>query len=393
MGRMRDAINALRGKKAPESAVTVTKTRADCIMTSREAIYAAVSRISTAIASMPCHLYRGGVIQRNDPLERLLAYQPNCSMTGYIFRLTMQANVGLEGRAYALIRPAGDGNPAALDVLDPMRVEPMRNTDDGEIWYRVNAEGAKQMWVHSSGMLVLKYLCTNGENGIRPTDVLRNTLEYDAQMKEFSKRQVQGTNTGVFLETPSNVGKEQALKLANDFLEVYTQTGKQVVMLQGGMKATQMQQSPLAQGSLDVERMTINRVATVYNIPSHLLGDYGSTSFASQEQQTLEFRTLTLLPIVTQWEEELNQKLLTYDRCASGYSFRFDMDALTRADTAARGDYYQKAVRSGWHTINDIRAKEFIAPYERCGNTPLASKDLWPLERLEKGDVNNGGKV
>lgn len=84
-----------------------------------------------------------------------------------------------------------------------------------------------------------------------------------------------------------------------------------MLVLEGGIKATTFNQSPVDAQLMDVERITRNRVATVYNLPPHMLGDYSDTSFSTAEQQMQEFLQLTIIPIVQQWEDELNRKLLS----------------------------------------------------------------------------------
>ena len=55
----------------------INRPRADRTMEGNEAIYAAVSRISNTIASMPMHLYKGFKIQEDHPLERLVSLEPH----------------------------------------------------------------------------------------------------------------------------------------------------------------------------------------------------------------------------------------------------------------------------------------------------------------------------
>ena len=127
-----------------------------------------------------------------------------------------------------------------------------------------------------------------------------------------------------------------------------------------------------------MERITRNRVATVYNIPPHMLGDYSDTSFSTAEQQMQEFLQLTIMPIVAQWEQELNRKLLTPAEYVQGCRFRFDIEALARADTATMAEKHQKAIRGGWMRINEVRQREGLPPDE-MGNELMASRDLLPL--------------
>lgn len=124
--------------------------------------------------------------------------------------------------------------------------------------------------------------------------------------------------------------------------------------------------------------ITRNRVATVYNLPPHMLGDYSDTSFSTAEQQMQEFLQLTIIPIVQQWEDEFNRKLLTPEEFAVGYRIRFDTDALTRADTLATAQTNQMAIRGGWRKPNEVRQSEYRPP-DPYGDHLMSSRDILPL--------------
>ena len=65
--------------------------RADATLRGSELIYAAVSRISSTMASLPMHLYKGWEIQTNHPLEQVVCRQPNPNFTRFSFVQTMEA--------------------------------------------------------------------------------------------------------------------------------------------------------------------------------------------------------------------------------------------------------------------------------------------------------------
>ncbi|MEG1515269.1 MAG: phage portal protein, partial [Clostridia bacterium] len=179
-------------------------------------------------------------------------------------------------------------------------------------------------------------------------------------------------------------------KFVSEFVETYRASKGRVMVVQGGVTASTMNLPAVDARVLDVERITKNRVATVYNIPPHMLGDYSDTSYSTAEQSMLEFLQLTILPILTQWENELNRKLLTWEMIADGYAFRFDMDALTRPDAATMAEKNQKALRGGWQTINETRAMDGKPPVSG-GDTPLIARDLLPLERVLNGETISAG--
>ena len=387
----RQARQQARARDEPGSVTglrSVVRTRADYTMTNSEAIYAAVSRISNTIASLPIHLYLDREIQMDHDLEYLIAFRPNPCMTAFTFRQTMEANRNNEGNAYALLVPDETGHTVRLDVLDPTRVQPMREQETREMWYRVSFDDGKQGWVHHSSMLVLKHMSANGEKGIRPVDVLRGTLNYDADIKHFSVKQLEGVSSAVILNVPgTGLSEEKKKKLIKQFLTTYAESGGKVIVMEGGITASTMQQPAVDANVLNVERVTRNRVATVYNIPPHMLGDYSDTSYATAEQSMLEYLQMTINPIIEQWEEELNSKLLTWEMVKQGYTFRFDLVNLWRTDTLTMANRNQMAIRSGWLRPNEVRRQDHL-PDDPAGDTLLISRDLVPLAEAIKGTIN-----
>lgn len=358
--------------------ISITRPRADVTLQGHEAIYAAVTRIANTVASIPVHVYKGRERQDTHPLEKLLNLSPNPSMSAYIFKQTMEAFRNTEGMAYALIIRDGLGEITRLDVLDPTRVRPLIERDSREIWYDITLEG-KMYPIPGYMVLALKHMSANGISGIRPLDVLRGSLDYDAEVKEISLNQLDGINHGVMLEVPGQALDEtRKAQIVADFLDAYESSGQRVLVLEGGIKATTFNQSPVDAQLMDVERITRNRVATVYNLPPHMLGDYSDTSFSTAEQQMQEFLQLTIIPVVQQWEDELNRKLLSDADYKAGYRFRFDTDSLIRADMVAMANKYQMAIRGGWMRMNEVREREGLPP-DPNGDELMCARDVIPL--------------
>ncbi len=372
--------NESGGTQLPEDATRINRVRADVSMTGSEAIYAAVSRISNTVASIPLHLYKGRELQRDDPREQMVAFAPGPGSTPFSFLQTMEAFRNIEGRAYALLVPRESGlGIVRLDVLDPTRVTPKRDPITREMWYFLQGDKGPLPPLHGSRVIAIKHMSANGELGIRPLDVLRDTLDYDKQIKECSLRQLEGINSGVVLNVPNTgLGEKQKQTLIKQFYDAYRESGGRIVVIEGGMTATTLTQSAVDAKLLDVERVTRNRVATVYNIPPHLLGDYSDTSFSTAEQQMQEFLQLTILPILTQWEQELNCKMLTPKEYSQGYRFRFDLNALIRADIKTMAEKNQMAIRGGWNTVNEVREDDGKAPHPD-GDHLMCARDMIPL--------------
>ena len=383
--KKRLGANQRAGPSGDKGAVTVFplgpvwRNRSDHQLTTSEAIFAAVLRISTAMASMPLRLYQGYALAKDHPLDRLIR-MPNPDMTQYTFVQTQEAFRNTAGNAYGLLVPnANDTTVERIDVLNTSRVRPQRHETTHEMWYIVTLDDGTQVPVHGSRMLVFRHLSANGEVGISPVDVLKGTLDYSNRVKEISVKQLEGVNGGVALTVPQQGLTEEAKKKAiADFLKAYQDSNGNVIVLEGGITATMLNQSPIDPKVLDVDKISKNRVAVVYSLPPHMLGDFTKASYATTEQQNREFAQMTLLPIVTQWEQELNKKLLTPKMQAEGYAFRFDMEALLRGDSATMAETNVKAIRGGWRKPNEVRETEGRAP-DPNGDELMVSRDLIPL--------------
>lgn len=168
-------------------------------------------------------------------------------------------------------------------------------------------------------------------------------------------------------------------------MNAYRESGGRLVVLEGGITATTLAASPVDPKVLDVERISKNRVATVYCIPPHMLGDYTDASYTTAEQGKREFLDLTIATIVSQWEAEYNLKLLTWKKIQQGYTFRCDLRAAQRADIQTMAAMYQQAVRGGWMTPNEVRENEGYPP-DASGGELMGSRDLVPLRMLLSGE-------
>lgn len=355
--------------------------RGDYTLQNSELLFSAVSRISNALSAMPVKLYKGSKETRSD-LNDLVSFAPNPNMTSSQFFKTMEACRDTSGNAYALKAYDESGNLSRIDILDPGRVKAIMDQESGELWYRISPEQGNEIYVHNYHVLHIPFISTNGYSGINPVTVLFDTISYSESIQKFSVEQLEkGINAAIVLEAPANLGEKQKDDMVNDFMQTYKETSGNILLLESGVTAKSLNLSPVDSKLFEVEKITRSKVAMVYNLPPHLLGDYSDTSFSSQEQQMLEFLMLTMLPIVTAYEQELNRKLLTKRQRKAGYAFRFNMDSILRADAATQADVYQKSIRGGWMKPNEVRSK-YNMPFEPEGNKLLAARDLTTLEYI-----------
>jgi hypothetical protein len=98
----------------------------------------------------------------------------------------------------------------------------------------------------------------------------------------------------------------------------------------------------------------------------------GAMSYASVEEQHIEFVTMTLRPYVHKLEESFSTLL------PSDAFLRFSMEGLLRGNITSRYAAYSQGVQAGFLSIADIRRLEDLRPVEGSDTlrVPLANVNL-----------------
>lgn len=387
--------NVASGVRGANLAWTLDSMRASQSLASSETIYAAVLRIANALGTMPVHLYKGTERMIDDPRDYLLSLRPNKRQSAFEFKRAMEICRNTEGRAYAVKRFNAYGQLAALECLDPLKVTPLEEETTGEIWYCVS-DGNGMEYLHNWYVLEFFHASTNGVSGVRVMDVLAGTVQYGEEVKKFSLENLKNVSNAIVMQFPTTFDKPGRVRAVKETLDIYRQNGGKIIALDAGVTASMLGGSGIDPAAFDVDGVTRRRVATVLTLPPHILGDYGDVTSATIEGQNLELLTMTMTPIVQQWIEQLDYKMLTPQERREGWEYRFDMEAYLRADGKTMAAIGQSQIRCGLRTPNELRAKDHLAP-KPGGDVLLVSKDLAPVELVAKGgtiDLNalNGEK-
>jgi hypothetical protein len=123
-------------------------------------------------------------------------------------------------------------------------------------------------------------------------------------------------------------------------------------ILSGGAKYVSTTVSNDSAQFLDSRRFAVEEVARAFNIPLHMLGIPDTASYASVEQNNLQFISHTLRPILEKIE-------WAYSRILPTTAFiKFNFSALLRGDLQSRYSAYSIATQAGFKSINEIKRLE-----------------------------------
>ena len=342
------------------------------------AVYSAVSLIADTISTLPLDSYI-----RLDGQRRAFrpapdwVRQPDIALPRTAFYNSAIVSLLLDGNLFVRIIPARDGAIANLIVLNPKTVTVKRNARQ-ELIFEVEGESKP---LTKEEMIFLPDVLRPGHvRGVSRVEALKENFGLALALERFAATFFgQGTNLGGVIEFPGNLTAEQAENLRNSFDVKHKgwRRGHRTGILSGGATFKTTQVDPEGAQSIEARRLAVEDVARAFNIPANMLNIPGTTTYASVEQNNLQFITHTLRPIVQKLEGAFSPLMARYPGGETAF-IKFNLDGLARADLQSRLSAYSTGLQAGFLTINDVRRLEDLSDIE----DPAASQVRVPLANM-----------
>ncbi|HBI6923271.1 phage portal protein [Clostridium perfringens] len=343
-------------------------------LNTNENIFSAVSLLSNALASAPISVYKD--YEKLKPIEndlaRLFEYGPNNFQSTFQFIRLMETLRNTKGAAYAIKEYGFNNRLERLWVMNPDNVTPQMEKDSRELYYAISKDGAIN-YVHSSHIIAVNYVTTDGYTPISPLDVLRNTVDYDREIKEFSLNQMKdGLKANLVIKLQAKLNKEE-LDNYNEMINRFKSNG--ILYVDNGKEFQELKKSSFIDPNVAaVEEITVERVERVYTIQGKLTGK------ATNVEDLLYLKD-SILPTARMYEQEFTKKCITNTERDEGIKVKISLNGFARADMKTRGEFYFKGVRTGWFCPDEVRALEDMPPI-KGGDTYYVSKDLIPVDMI-----------
>lgn len=342
------------------SGVTMDQDKALKVST----VYAAVRLLSDTISTLPVDTFIRVNGQRVPYRPRpSWVYQPDAGTSKDEFLQQLMVSLLMDGNAFVRVYRGtsgpNSGLPVALVVLDPTKVEVRRNRDrEIEYVHDYHTVISRQDILH-----VTELKKPGALRGISRVDELKDTLGMAQALTEFAARFFgSGSVTSGIIETPAMMNKEQALELKTVFESTHRGIDKshRVGVLGGGSKFVKTGVDPEEAQMLQSRQFAVEEVARIFRIPPHMLQvtTPGSMSYASVEQNAIQFSQYTLRPYISKIESALTSLL------PGDVFYRINLDGLLRGDFQTRMSGYSTAVQMGAFSINDVRRLEDLSPVD-----------------------------
>lgn len=334
-------------------------------------VYSAVSTISNTVASCP--------FISNTPLISKMLNSPDVDniRSGFNFWSSVLTNLLINGNSFALIENGGH----ALKFVENNQMTVSYDTNTGQVSYRYQAEPATSAQnVPVSQVLHFKILSMDGIAGISPLYALRDSLDLQTIGTQTLKDVFQSGIHGMLNVSKTDLSDSAKENLRQNFQKI---ASSGVGVSDDSIKFEQISVDEGLLKAIQTNNLASEKVASVYGLPSEILGVENSHSSVSQSLKTLFLQGLT--PYFEAIQSELNNKL-------SGYSISQDLSGILPENVSDKAKTLISLVQNGIMMPAEARQTLNIDKPDDSKNGALnryyASLNYSQLENLSENDYN-----
>lgn len=335
--------------------------------------------LSTLPASVKQSTDTGSRTAYEHPVYRLIHDKPNPFQTASDFWKSVSAHIDLHGNAFAIVTYSGRYQPTRIDLVeDPCSVV-IKKSETGKAFYEVSGK------IYSDyEVLHFKDLSLDGYYGCSKVKFNSSTIGYAGKLRSYGEKAINTKPPGYFsTESSFDVIKKQEDALSKGWKGAIEE-GK-TPFLPFGLKYNNLQINPDDAQYLDAIEATKEDVCGIFRVPPTLVQNYQRATFANAEQQDLVFIKYTMLPLITNIEQECNSKLFSEANATSKnpYYIKFNVNAFMRGDFKTRTEGYRTLWERGLITGNMVADFEDWDHYEG-GERRFVPMNMIPLDKVDE---------
>jgi HK97 family phage portal protein len=363
-------------------------------------VYSCVRVRSESFASLPLSVYRkrlggkGRDEAHDHPVHELIHNVPNPDMTTMTWRETMNGHLDLSGNCYSIITHNNRGQVIDLFPWPWDQIEPKRNKETGKIEYHLTDRGKVDI-LPQEKVYHVPGLGFDGIKGYSTIHMASEGVGLGLAISEFSGRFFgQGMNVGSVFQTDSHMTQESVDELRAQLMEKGSGMANSwlPLILHDGLKFARIPM-PLSDAQF-IENIKLNKedMCGLFRVPPHMVADLSRSTNNNIEHQGIEYVMHSMLPVITRHEKTMDWKLFTSAERAAGYYTKFNLDALLRGDSTARGAYLNQKRQNGIINADEWRELDDDNPIGGVvGQAYLVNGTMISTETAAKQQPKTGG--
>lgn len=328
-------------------------------------VQACVRKISQTIGTLPIKLMqitdKGHQEATDNPLYDLLRYEPNPYMSAVTFFERFVACMCYLGNGYAQIERDKLGRPLGLYILNPLKTKPYIDPATNQLWYLTSdgeTEGQSRK-VPAENILHCPLMSMGGLQGVSPVDYSRLTIGLSLAQQKAGARQFGNTSrpiSGILKAlVPKTAQQREQVRLEWEQAQAAMNAGR-IGVLSGDWNYQEVGLTNEASQWLQSRKFSLQVIASLFGVPSHLVGDDSKLSGSNSEEIYLQFLNDTIRPYIARIENEFVRKLVpSVGRSANKYFVRIEVNQLNYLNFVSKTTGFMNGVNGGWMTDNEVR--------------------------------------
>jgi HK97 family phage portal protein len=356
-------------------------------------------RLGGTVSSLPLMVFERGPDGTrkpapDHPLYKLLHTSPGFGQTAQEFRDELTRHLCWWRNCYALIRQDDAGFPVgSLEQVHPSRVVDVKRIDGRRIYWITDLPPSTQVRTYSEDEVwhIRKApLTKDGLRGVPVWETARETIGRALGVDQFGARFfANSSHAGGVIEHP---GRFKDKEEQGNFLAAWRAGGSgpnqhRDRLLLHGAKYTAPGLTNEASQFLETKKETKYELASLWNMPGHMVGLMDRATFSNIEQQSIEYVVHTLGPWITAIEQAAARDLLIGED-QDRYFVEFNVSGLLRGDVKTRWQAYALGRQWGWLSVNDIRKFENMDGIGPAGDVYVSPLNMTPAGGKSPADEN-----
>ncbi|MZR14234.1 phage portal protein [Maritimibacter sp. DP07] len=349
------------------------------------AIWAAVNFLAGTMASLPVHTYRrdgDGRARLRTGVGSLLTGAVNPELTSFQWRKYLFDQVFTSGRGLTYIERNKAGRVANLWPLEPEKVT-VKMSAGRKKYHYARGDGTEVVYAADEIIDLTFMLGSDMLTAVSPLMSNKETVGLAQAATKYGGKFFENGGVPPFaIEGPfeSPAGMQRAGADLEEAVKKAAKEKRQALVLPAGHTIKSLGVDPDKAQMVELQQFLIEQIARIFSLPPTFLQDLSKGTYSNTEQQDLHFVKHTLRRWVTQFEQELNLKLLGR---TSQLFIEVNLDGLLRGDFKTRMDGYASGIQNGVLKPNEARQRENLAP-DPVGNDLMIQGATVPIGKQPK---------
>lgn len=343
----------------------------------------------------------GTELAKDDSLYKLLRYRPNPFMTPHDFIWATEFQRLEYGNAFWVCRTDRRGNAIGLYLLDSTRVTIWYDEGcllDGKnsVFYQYNDGKKGDIFYTNDEICHFKNFARNGIKGTSVKkymyDIISNEQYANKVIKNKYKNGLQDPIVVKYVGD-LNDAKQQRIKKKFKDLGGARNAGK-VIPIPTEFDVSQLETKLVNNQFFQLQGLSTKQIANAFGVKAFQLNDLEKSSYNNLTEQNKAYYSETLQNALTEYEEEVDYKLIPEFKRKEGYYSEFNIETLLRSDIKTRYECYKTAIGSGWQSRKEVRDIEGMPYIEGTEVLTVDNGACIPLKDLGKQyDEGSGGNA